>query len=169
MKIAFMQQEQLNLGKFQIAEISRVRGAVTTGNVVGYLGRCVTKLEYIEQRSQSFNGFFDEFWMHLKQDVTQERWYDHEHGFAALAQMIEQFVYVKFTKIGPNVEGNLSAEIAEFKNKIKQKVLEEQAKTDQYQQPFHWQWLDACATQKIDEIFQKNSQFSDRCAFMWKV
>ena len=154
---------------FQIAEISRVRGAVTTGNVVDILGRAVCKLEYLEKRSHNFNGYFADFWLHLDQEVVQVRWMDHNCGFDALKSIIEQFVYIKFTKIAPHVLDNLSEQISAFKQKLKDTFAAARREIDPQSEYYHDEFLQQCQTVKIDDIFHHSAQFNDRCVFMWKV
>ena len=73
-----------------------------------------------------------------------------------------------FQKIAPDTPSELSGELAEFKEKVKQEFKQEFYKVENTE-PKHAAFLKECFTKKIDDIFKEHGGFLQRTPTIWNV
>ena len=177
-KVVQILQEFLDMSKFGMSEISRIRLSVATGNVAQLLKRILGKVEYIEQRSSSIFGHTQYFWKQVDTEVGQVKWTNHEKGYEHLEAIILDFIAQKFMNgydfemVGNTMISKLKedliahfAKLSEaFAAKFRGGQIAQDAKAVQ-----HLRFLCMIRNVKIVHIWEKYGHFREPQEIIWKA
>jgi hypothetical protein len=99
MKIFLQSVEFTQTTLYVKSELLRIRGSLTTGNVVSLLQRMTQKLEYMERRTLKDFGNVYVMHMRLAEEFLDVPWKSQEAGTEKFGQIVAEFIEQKW-KIG---------------------------------------------------------------------
>ncbi len=99
MKIFLQSVEFTQSTLYLKAELLRIRGSLTTGNVTGLLQRITQKLEYMERRTLKDFGNIYVMHMRLTEEFLDVPWKSQDAGTEKFGQIVAEFIEQKW-KIG---------------------------------------------------------------------
>ena len=172
-KVVQILQEFMDMSKFGLSEISRIRLSLGTGNIVQLLMRIVGKAEYIEKRSAKIFGHSHVFWREVEEEVGKVEWHDHQCGYDHLEGIILEFMARKFMHSGSysRVKDKVIRDIKEDLIKIFGQLASDRAAESgrSANNDAHLRFLLKVRDEKIEEIWSKYGYWREEAEIIWKA